>query len=160
MALANNYGWLVLATGNKSETATGYTTIYGDMAGAFAPLKDVLKTEVYALCRHRNTWPGGPVIPESILEKPPSAELRPGQKDEDSLPPYGLLDPILRAYVEQDKSLEEIVRMGFDPEMVRRVITLVHRSEYKRRQAPPGVKVSPRAFGRDRRLPIANRYVG
>ena len=160
MALANRYGWLVLATGNKSETATGYTTIYGDMAGAFAPLKDVLKTEVYALARYRNGLPDGPVIPQSVLEKPPSAELRPEQKDEDSLPPYRLLDPILRAYVEQDKSLEEIVAMGYEPELVRRVITLVHRSEYKRRQAPPGVKVSPRAFGRDRRLPIANRYVG
>ena len=148
----------MLTTGNKSEMAVGYATLYGDMAGGFAVIKDVLKTRVYELCRYRNSLGPRPVIPESVLTKPPSAELRPDQTDQDSLPPYDQLDAILVAYVEQDRSLDEIVRQGFPPELVRRVVGLVDRNEYKRRQAPPGVKVSPRAFGRDRRLPMTNRY--
>jgi len=161
MALSNKFGWLVLTTGNKSEMATGYSTLYGDMAGGFAVLKDVPKTLVYELARYRNLPEAGggtPVIPQSVIDKPPSAELRPGQLDVDSLPPYEVLDPILLAYVEEDRSLEEIVAQGFDEATVRRVMTMVDRNEYKRRQAPPGVKITPRAFGRDRRLPIANRY--
>jgi NAD+ synthase (glutamine-hydrolysing) len=158
MALSNKFGWLVLTTGNKSEMATGYATLYGDMAGGFAVIKDVPKTLVYALARYRNAQGPAPVIPESVLTKEPSAELRPGQRDVDSLPPYEVLDPILEAYVEQDCSYDELLARGFDPATVRRVITLVDRSEYKRRQAPPGVKITPRAFGRDRRLPIVNRY--
>jgi len=158
MALSNKFGWLVLTTGNKSEMATGYSTLYGDMAGGFAVLKDVPKTLVYELARYRNRCGGAPVIPQSVIDKPPSAELRPGQLDVDSLPPYEVLDPILLAYVEEDRSLEEIVAQGFDEATVRRVMTMVDRNEYKRRQAPPGVKITPRAFGRDRRLPIANRY--
>ncbi|HTE85026.1 MAG TPA: NAD+ synthase [Dehalococcoidia bacterium] len=159
MALSNKFGWaqLVLTTGNKSEFATGYTTLYGDMAGGFAVLKDVPKSLVYSLSEHRNLRSDSP-IPRAVLDKPPSAELRAGQKDVDSLPPYEILDPILEAYVEEDRAFDEIVAMGFDPETVRRTIDLVNRSEYKRRQAPPGVKVTTRAFGRDRRLPIANRY--
>lgn len=160
MALSNKFGWLVLTTGNKSEMATGYATLYGDMAGGFAVIKDVPKTLVYKLAEYRNQRDGRPVIPQSVIEKPPSAELRPGQLDTDSLPPYDVLDPILQAYVEEDKGLDEIVAMGFDPALVKRVIDLVNHSEYKRRQAPPGVKITPRAFGRDRRLPIANRYKG
>ena len=156
MAISNKFGYLVLTTGNKSEMATGYATLYGDMAGGFAVIKDVLKTRVYELARYRNSV--GPVIPESVLTKPPSAELRPDQTDQDSLPPYDELDAILVAYVEEDRSFDEIVRLGFSPELVRRVVGLVDHNEYKRRQAPPGVKVSPRAFGRDRRLPIINRY--
>jgi NAD+ synthase (glutamine-hydrolysing) len=158
MALSNKFGWLVLTTGNKSEMATGYATLYGDMAGGFAVLKDVPKTLVYELAHYRNGCGGSPVIPQSVIDKPPSAELRPGQLDTDSLPPYEVLDPILLAYVEDDKSLEEIVARGFAEATVRRVMTMVDRNEYKRRQAPPGVKITPRAFGRDRRLPIANRY--
>jgi NAD+ synthase (glutamine-hydrolysing) len=158
MALSNKFGWLVLATGNKSEMATGYTTLYGDMAGGFAVIKDVPKTMVYELARYRNAVAGTPLIPESVLQKPPSAELRPGQKDSDSLPPYDLLDPVLKAYVEEDKSLEQIVALGMDAEVARRAARLVDRSEYKRRQAPPGVKITLRAFGRDRRLPITNRF--
>jgi len=150
----------VLTTGNKSEMATGYSTLYGDMAGGFAVIKDVLKTLVYELARYRNTLGDRPVIPPSVIEKPPSAELRPGQKDTDTLPPYEVLDPILRAYAEEDRSLEEIVAMGFDRKTVERVMRLVDTSEYKRRQAPPGVKITTRAFGRDRRLPITNRYRG
>jgi NAD+ synthase (glutamine-hydrolysing) len=159
MALSNKFKWaeLVLTTGNKSEFATGYTTLYGDMAGGFAVIKDVPKTLVYMLAEHRNQRPDSP-IPQAVLDKPPSAELRPGQQDVDSLPPYEILDPILEAYVEDDRAFDEIVALGFDANTVRRVIELVNRSEYKRRQAPPGVKISPRAFGRDRRLPIANRY--
>ena len=157
MALSNKLGWLVLTTGNKSEMAVGYATIYGDMAGGYGVIKDVPKTMVYRLAEHRNVAGNGP-IPVSVLEKPPSAELRPDQKDEDSLPPYAVLDPILKAYVEEDLSFEDIVGMGFDEEVVKRVITLVDRSEYKRRQAPPGIKITPRNFGRDRRMPIANRY--
>ena len=158
MALSNKFGWLVLTTGNKSEMATGYATIYGDMAGGFAVIKDVPKLLVYKLARYRNSLGAKPVIPQSVIEKPPSAELRPGQKDEDSLPPYSVLDPILEAYVEEDKSFDEIVKTAFEPEVVRRVVSLVDHSEYKRRQAPPGIKITHRNFGRGRRMPIANRY--
>jgi NAD+ synthase (glutamine-hydrolysing) len=158
MALSNKFGYLVLTTGNKSEMAVGYATLYGDMAGGFAVVKDVLKTRLYEVARYRNTIGPRPVIPESVLTKPPSAELRPDQTDQDSLPPYDELDAILVAYVEEDRSIDEIVRKGFSPDLVRRVVSMVDRNEYKRRQAPPGVKVSPRAFGRDRRLPITNRY--
>jgi NAD+ synthase (glutamine-hydrolysing) len=160
MALSNKFGWLVLTTGNKSEYATGYATLYGDMAGGFAVIKDVPKTLVYRLARHRNTWPGGAVISEAVIEKPPSAELKPGQLDQDTLPPYEELDAILEAYVEDDKSPDEIAAMGYDRDLVVRVVQMVDRNEYKRRQSPPGVKITPRAFGRDRRLPIANRYKG
>jgi len=160
MALSNKFGWLVLTTGNKSEYATGYATLYGDMAGGFAVIKDVPKTLVYRLARHRNTWPGGPVISDQVIAKPPSAELKPGQLDEDTLPPYEELDPVIEAYVEDDKSADEIVAMGHERALVERVIQMVNRNEYKRRQAPPGVKITHRAFGRDRRLPIANRYRG
>ncbi len=192
MALSNKFGWLVLTTGNKSEYATGYCTLYGDMAGGFAVIKDVPKTLVYRLAEYRNrrsssssnateggpaaandgpadedaggspATEGGPadkeVIPRAVIEKPPSAELREDQLDSDSLPPYDQLDAMLEAYVEQERSLEQIVALGHDEEIVRRVMQLVDRSEYKRRQAPPGVKITPRAFGRDRRLPIANGY--
>jgi NAD+ synthase (glutamine-hydrolysing) len=160
MGLSNKFGWLVLTTGNKSEMATGYATLYGDMAGGFAVIKDVPKTLVYRLARYRNSLGAKPVIPQSVIEKEPSAELRPDQRDVDSLPPYEILDPILEAYVEDDKSVDAITAMGFDEEVVKRVMAMVDRNEYKRRQAPPGVKISPRAFGRDRRLPIANRYKG
>lgn len=158
MALSNKFGYLVLTTGNKSEMAVGYATLYGDMAGGFAVIKDVLKTRVYELCQYRNSVGDKPVIPEAVLTKPPSAELRPDQTDQDSLPAYETLDAILVAYVEEDRSLDEIVRLGFPHELVRKVVNMVDHNEYKRRQAPPGVKVSPRAFGRDRRLPITNRY--
>ena len=158
MTISNKSGAIVLTTGNKSEMAVGYTTLYGDMAGGFAVLKDVLKTLVYKLAVYRNSLGEKPVIPHSAIEKPPSAELRPGQKDTDSLPPYEILDPILKAYVEDDRSFEEIVAMGFDRKTVERVMRMVDTSEYKRRQAPPGVKITTRAFGRDRRLPITNRY--
>jgi NAD+ synthase (glutamine-hydrolysing) len=157
MALSNKFGWLLLTTGNKSEVATGYCTLYGDMAGGFAVLKDIPKTLVYELARYRNSV-NGQVIPERILTKPPSAELRPGQKDSDSLPPYEVLDPILEAYVEDDRSFEELVAAGYPADVVKRVIQLVDASEYKRRQYAPGVKITPRAFGRDRRMPITNRY--
>ena len=157
MALSNRPGWLVLTTGNKSEMAVGYATIYGDMAGGYAVIKDVPKTLVYRLARYRNGL-NGEVIPEAVLTKPPSAELRPDQTDQDSLPPYEVLDPILKAYVEEDRTFDEIVDMGFEAEVVKRTIALVDRSEYKRRQAPPGVKITPRNFGRDRRMPIVNRY--
>src|SRR5438067_4360546 len=155
-ALSNKFGYIVLTTGNKSEIATGYGTLYGDIAGGFAVLKDLTKTKVYELCRYRNSL--SPMIPERVLTKPPSAELKPGQKDSDSLPPYEVLDPILLGYVEQDLSAEELVRAGHEAATVARVIDLVDRSEFKRRQAPPGVKITPRAFGRDRRMPITNRY--
>jgi NAD+ synthase (glutamine-hydrolysing) len=158
MTISNYSGALVLTTGNKSELATGYSTLYGDMAGGFAVLKDVLKTLVFELCLYRNTLGKHPIIPQSVIDKPPSAELRPDQKDTDSLPPYSELDPILRAYVEDDRSFEEMLAMGFKRETVERVMRLVDMSEYKRRQAPPGIKITPRAFGRDRRLPITNRY--
>jgi NAD+ synthase (glutamine-hydrolysing) len=160
MALSNRFGSLVLTTGNKSELATGYSTLYGDMAGGFAVIKDVFKTLVFELAMYRNTLGTHPVIPQSVIEKEPSAELRPGQKDTDSLPPYEVLDPILHAYVEDDRSLDELIAMGFDRATVERVMRLVDLSEYKRRQAPPGVKITMRAFGRDRRLPITNRYRG
>ncbi len=158
MAISNKFGFLVLTTGNKSEMAVGYATLYGDMAGGFAVIKDVFKMRVYELCRYRNGLGPRPIISENVLTKPPSAELRPDQTDQDSLPPYDQLDAILVAYVEQDRSLDEIVRQGFPTDLVRRVVNMVDHNEYKRRQAPPGVKVSPRAFGRDRRLPIINRY--
>jgi NAD+ synthase (glutamine-hydrolysing) len=160
MALSNKFGWLVLTTGNKSEYATGYCTLYGDMAGGYAVLKDVPKTLVYRLAEHRNRAAGRDLVPRSVIDKPPSAELRPDQLDTDSLPPYSVLDPILEAYVEDEKSLEEIVALGHDEALVRRVMGMVDRNEYKRRQAPPGVKITPRAFGRDRRLPLANKYRG
>ena len=156
MALSNRFCWLVLTTGNKSETAVGYCTLYGDMAGGFAVLKDVTKTDVYELGNYINEKAGRDVIPRSTIDRAPSAELRPDQKDEDSLPPYAILDPILRAYVEEDKAPGEI--QGFDPAVVREVVRMVDRNEYKRRQAPPGVKITPKAFGKDRRLPITNRY--
>jgi NAD+ synthase (glutamine-hydrolysing) len=158
MSISNKFGAIVLTTGNKSEMATGYCTLYGDMAGGFAVLKDVLKTLVFELSVYRNTLGEKPVIPETVIEKPPSAELRPEQKDTDSLPPYEILDPILKAYAEDDRSFEEILAMGFEHKTVERVMRLVDLSEYKRRQAPPGVKITTRAFGRDRRLPITNRY--
>ena len=159
MGLSNKHGWLVLTTGNKSEVATGYATLYGDMAGGFSVIKDVPKTLVYRLAAYRNQH-GSPrnVIPDSVLEKAPSAELKPDQTDQDTLPPYDVLDMILEAYVEQDRSHADIVDMGFEAATVGRVISMVDRNEYKRRQAPPGVKITPRAFGRDRRLPIVNRY--
>ena len=158
MALANKFDWLVLTTGNKSEMAVGYATIYGDMAGGYAVIKDVPKTMVYELAKHRNSTSETPPIPRTVLDKPPSAELRPDQKDQDSLPPYDVLDGILKAYVEDDLGFEEILEMGYDEEVVKRTIAMVDRSEYKRRQAPPGIKITPRNFGRDRRMPIANRY--
>lgn len=157
MALSNKFGWLLLTTGNKSELATGYATLYGDMAGGFALLKDVSKLLVYDLCRWRNLREDSP-IPEVILTKPPSAELRPDQRDTDSLPPYEILDPILERYIEDDWSAEQLIEEGYDETTVRRLIRLVNASEYKRRQAAPGVKVTERAFGKDRRLPITSKY--
>ena len=158
MAASNKFNWLVLTTGNKSEMATGYATIYGDMAGGYAVIKDVPKTLVYELCRYRNRSAGKEIIPQAVIDKPPSAELRPDQVDEDSLPPYSVLDPILKAYVEDDLSYDEIIGMGYSEEDVKRAMTLVDRNEYKRRQAPPGIKITHRNFGRDRRMPIANGY--
>lgn len=158
MALSNRYGWLVLTTGNKSELAVGYCTLYGDMAGGFAMIKDVPKTMVYTLSQYVNQRAGRELIPQSTIDRAPSAELRPDQMDQDSLPPYEVLDPILKAYVEEDKVLDEIVEMGFEPDMVKEVVRLVDLNEYKRRQAPPGVKITPKAFGKDRRLPICNFY--
>ena len=160
MALSNKFGWLVLTTGNKSEMATGYTTLYGDMAGGFAVIKDVPKTLVYELVHYRNSLAGSELIPATIINKEPSAELRAGQRDTDTLPPYNMLDTILEAYVEEDKSIEQIIDLGFDEEVVKHAAKLVDGSEYKRRQAPPGIKITPRAFGRDRRLPITNRFKG
>ncbi len=157
-ALSNKFGWLVLACSNKSETATGYTTLYGDMAGGFIPLKDVPKTLVIELARYKNRQAGKEVIPSAVLTKAPSAELRPDQKDIDTLPPYEVLDPILKAYVEDDVTIDQIIAMGFDRDIVTKVARLVDRSEYKRRQAAPGIKITPRDFGRDRRLPITNRF--
>jgi len=158
MALSNKFGWLVLTTGNKSEMSCGYATLYGDMAGGFAVIKDVMKTFVYRLGRYYNQWKGKEIIPERVFVKPPSAELRPNQTDQDTLPPYEVLDPILKAYVEEDRSYKEIVAMGFPPEVVKRVLRMVDANEYKRRQAPPGIKITPRAFGKDRRLPITNKF--
>jgi NAD+ synthase (glutamine-hydrolysing) len=160
MALSNRHGWLVLTTGNKSEMSVGYATLYGDMAGGFAVIKDVPKTLVYRLVRYRNALDENPPVPESVLERAPSAELRPGQLDEDSLPPYDVLDRILEAYVEEDRSREEIARDGIPADLIDEVIAMVDRAEYKRRQAAPGVKITPKAFGRDRRLPITNRFRG
>jgi len=160
MALSNRHGWLVLTTGNKSEMSVGYATLYGDMAGGFAVIKDVPKTLVYELVRNRNEAAGRELVPASVLERAPSAELRPGQLDSDSLPPYELLDRILEAYVEQDAGREQIVADGMPADVVDEVIRLVDRSEYKRRQAAPGIRITPRAFGRDRRLPITNRFGG
>jgi NAD+ synthase (glutamine-hydrolysing) len=157
MALSNKFGWLVLTTGNKSELAMGYCTLYGDLAGGFAILKDVPKTLVYELAAYRNTL-GKPVIPEAIFTKPPSAELRPDQKDEDTLPPYAVLDPVLEMYVVGDMTVDEIVAAGYGRALVRRIARSVDGNEYKRRQGPPGVKITPKAFGKDRRMPLTNRY--
>jgi NAD+ synthase (glutamine-hydrolysing) len=158
MALSNKYGWIVLATGNKSELSVGYSTLYGDMVGGFAPIKDLFKTHVYELARWRNALRD--VIPPASIKKPPSAELRPGQADTDSLPPYDVLDAILRAYVEQDLSVEEIAATGVDKATVERVVRMVDAAEYKRRQGPLGIRVTPKAFGKDRRMPVTNRYRG
>ena len=158
MALSNKFGWIVLATGNKSEMSTGYATLYGDMAGGFAVIKDVPKTLVYKLARYRNSL--GIVIPKRVLTKAPTAELRPNQKDTDTLPDYETLDPILKAYIEEDKDLKRIASLGFAKERVVRVLGMVDKTEYKRRQSPPGIKITPKAFGRDRRMPITNKYRG
>jgi NAD+ synthase (glutamine-hydrolysing) len=160
MALSNKFGWLVLTTGNKSEFSVGYSTLYGDMVGGFGVLMDVPKTLVYRLAHFRNSRSAAGVIPKSVIERAPSAELRPDQRDEDSLPPYDVLDPILVAYVEEDQGREQLIRRGFPEKVVDEVIRLVDRAEYKRRQAPPGIKISPKAFGRDRRMPITNRFRG
>jgi len=160
MALSNRHGWLVLTTGNKSEMSVGYATLYGDMAGGFAVIKDVPKTLVYQLTERRNERAGRELIPASVLERPPSAELRPDQLDSDSLPPYDLLDRILEAYVERDQGREEMIAAGLPTEIVDEVVRLVDRSEYKRRQAAPGIRITPKAFGKDRRLPITNRFGG
>jgi NAD+ synthase (glutamine-hydrolysing) len=160
MALSNRTGWLVLTTGNKSEMSVGYATLYGDMAGGFAVIKDVPKTLVYELVRYRHEREGRDLVPASVLERAPSAELRPEQRDDDSLPPYEVLDPILEAYIENDRGRDEIVAAGASPDVVDRVLAMVDGAEYKRRQAPPGIKITPKAFGRDRRLPITNRYRG
>jgi NAD+ synthase (glutamine-hydrolysing) len=158
MALSNKFGWLILTTGNKSEIGVGYSTLYGDMAGGFAVIKDVPKTLVYQVAEHVNRKTGRDVIPRSIFDRPPSAELRPDQTDQDTLPPYALLDAILEAYVEGDQGVADIVARGFDATTVKRVIAMVDRNEYKRRQGPIGIKITPRAFGKDWRLPIVNRF--
>jgi NAD+ synthase (glutamine-hydrolysing) len=160
MALSNKFGWLVVATGNKSELSVGYSTLYGDLAGGFALIKDVYKTDVFRLARHLNERRGSELIPETIIDRPPSAELRDDQRDEDSLPPYSALDKVLEAYVELDRSREELSHDGFDPDIVERAVAMIDRAEYKRRQAPPGVRLRPKAFGRDRRTPITNRWRG
>ena len=160
MALSNKMGWLVLSTGNKSEAAVGYATLYGDTVGGYALIKDVLKTRVFALCRRRNERAGHDLIPDAILTKPPSAELRPDQRDDQSLPPYEELDPILHAYIELDRTASEIIAAGHDADVVRRITLLVDRAEYKRRQSPPGPRVTGKAFGKDRRLPITNGFRG
>ena len=163
MAMANEHGWLVLTTGNKSEAAVGYSTLYGDTAGAYAVIRDVWKLTVYDLCRWRNETAGREIVPVGVLTKAPSAELRPDQRDDQSLPPYEVLDPILRAYVEDDRTVGEIIAMELsdsDPELVRRVCRLVDTAEYKRRQTPLGPRVTAKAFGRDRRVPIVNGYRG
>jgi NAD+ synthase (glutamine-hydrolysing) len=159
MGLSNSFGWLVVSTGNKSELAVGYSTLYGDMVGGFSLLKDVFKTDVFRLARHLNERAGRELVPDTTIERAPSAELRPDQRDEDSIPPYEVLDPVLEAYVELDRAREELLE-EFDPDVVEQVIALVDRAEYKRRQAPPGVKLRPKAFGRDRRTPITNRWRG
>jgi NAD+ synthase (glutamine-hydrolysing) len=158
MALSNKFGWLLVATGNKSELSVGYSTLYGDMAGGFALLKDVYKTDVFRLARYLNERADGELIPATIIERAPSAELRANQLDEDSLPPYPKLDQVLEAYVELDRSREELTTDGFDSDVVERALQMIDRAEYKRRQAPPGVKLRPKAFGRDRRTPITNRW--
>jgi NAD+ synthase (glutamine-hydrolysing) len=162
MGISNAKGWIVLTTGNKSEMATGYSTLYGDSAGGFAVIKDVPKTLVYDLCRYRNTAAilnAEPApIPDSVLDKPPSAELRPDQRDDQSLPPYEVLDPVLQGYVEGDRTAPDLVAEGFDPAVVDLVVRLVDGAEYKRRQMPPGVRITTKAFGKDRRMPITNRY--
>ncbi|WP_419844871.1 NAD+ synthase [Candidatus Poriferisocius sp.] len=160
MALSNKFGWLILTTGNKSESAVGYSTLYGDTAGAYAVIKDLWKLQVYAFARYRNQRAGRDLIPENVLVKPPSAELRPDQRDDQSLPPYDVLDPLLEAYVEGDLTPADLGSLGYDPELVNRITSLVDRAEYKRRQNPPGVRITAKAFGRDRRLPITNRYRG
>jgi NAD+ synthase (glutamine-hydrolysing) len=160
MALSNRHGWLVLTTGNKSEMSVGYATLYGDMAGGFAVIKDVPKMLVYELVKLRNERAGRELVPASVIERAPSAELRPDQRDVDSLPPYELLDRILEAYVERDEGREEMFAAGMPAETVDEVIRLVDRAEYKRRQAAPGIRITPRAFGKDRRLPITNRFGG
>ena len=160
MALSNRHGWLVLTTGNKSEMSVGYATLYGDMAGGFAVIKDVPKLLVYELVRRRNEVAGRELVPASVIERPPSAELRPDQRDEDSLPPYEVLDRILEAYVERDEGREEMIAAGMPGEVVDEVIRMVDRAEYKRRQAAPGIRITPKAFGKDRRLPITNRFGG
>jgi NAD+ synthase (glutamine-hydrolysing) len=158
MALSNKFGWLVIATGNKSELSVGYSTLYGDLAGGFALIKDVYKTDVFRLAKHLNERAERELIPQSIIDRAPSAELRADQLDEDSLPPYPQLDKVLEAYVEEDRSREELSTDGFDADVVERAIAMIDRAEYKRRQAPPGVKLRPKAFGRDRRTPITNRW--
>ncbi len=160
MALSNKFGWLILTTGNKSESAVGYSTLYGDTAGAYAVIKDLWKLQVYAFARHRNLRAGRDLIPENVLVKPPSAELRPDQRDDQSLPPYEELDPLLEDYVEGDLTPDDLCQKGYPPRMVDRITGLVDRAEYKRRQNPPGVRITAKAFGRDRRLPITNRYRG
>jgi NAD+ synthase (glutamine-hydrolysing) len=158
MALSNKNGWMVLTTGNKSEAAVGYSTLYGDTAGGFAVIKDVAKTMVYRLCEWRDAQAPTPLLPPDVLTKPPSAELRPDQRDDQSLPPYEVLDPVLLAYVEDDMTAAELIEAGHDEELVRRVVRLVDLAEYKRRQTPPGIRVTAKAFGRDRRMPITNDY--
>jgi NAD+ synthase (glutamine-hydrolysing) len=158
MALSNEFGWMVLTTGNKSELAVGYFTIYGDSVGGYAVIKDLLKTRVYDLCRYVNARDGRETVPLSVIDKPPSAELRPDQRDDQSLPPYDVLDRILSGYIEQDLTTEDLIEAGFDADIVRRVTRLVDIAEYKRRQAPLGVRVTRKAFGRDRRVPITNAY--
>jgi NAD+ synthase (glutamine-hydrolysing) len=160
MALSNKFGWLLVATGNKSEMSVGYATLYGDMAGGFALLKDVFKTDVFRLSSYLNERAGREVIPPSIIERAPSAELRADQRDEDSLPPYPQLDQVLEGYVEEDRSIDELSSDGIDPDVVARAVSMIDRAEYKRRQAPPGVRLRPKAFGRDRRTPITNRWKG
>jgi NAD+ synthase (glutamine-hydrolysing) len=158
MALSNKFGWLVLTTGNKSESAVGYSTLYGDTAGGLAVIKDVYKLVVYELCRWRNTRGDGERIPDSVLTKPPSAELRPDQRDDQSLPAYEILDPLLEAYIDGDSTEADLIERGDDPALVARICRLVDLAEYKRRQSPPGLRVMRKAFGRDRRLPITNQY--
>jgi NAD+ synthase (glutamine-hydrolysing) len=158
MALSNKFGWLVLTTGNKSEMSVGYATLYGDMAGGFSVIKDVLKTEVYALSEYRNMTEGRDLIPRRVFEKAPTAELKFNQTDQDTLPPYDILDGIIKGYVEEDQSLEELVANGYSRSVAAKVMKMVEQSEYKRRQAPPGIKITQRALGKDRRMPITNQY--
>jgi NAD+ synthase (glutamine-hydrolysing) len=160
MALSNKFGWLVLTTGNKTEMSVGYSTLYGDSAGGFAVIKDVPKLLVYRLARWRDAQAGGGLVPPELFTRPPSAELRPDQRDDESLPPYEILDVILEGFIEHDLGREQLIARGLDPDDVDRVIRLVDRAEYKRRQQPPGIKITTRAFGRDRRVPITNRYQG